>query len=200
VTVATAAQPLGLPVNPADHRSPGWWGMILVITTEAGFFAYFLFGYFYLGSMAHGAWPPGGAPSLSLALPNTIILVASSITMWWGESGIRRGNQWRLRVGLAVTFVLGAVFLVVQGVEYSRAAFTPRTGAYGSLFFTITGFHGAHVAAGLLMNAFAQARAWAGHFTGDRHLAVSNIAMYWHFVDVVWLVVVLSLYLSPRCG
>jgi heme/copper-type cytochrome/quinol oxidase subunit 3 len=198
VNVTAATQPFGLPVDLPGHRSLGSWGMVLVITTEAGFFAYFLFAYFYLGSMAHGAWPPAGPPSLALALPNTIILVASSATMWWAESGIRRAAQWRLRAGLALTFVLGAVFLVVQGVEYSHTAFTPQTGAYGSLFFSITGFHGAHVAAGLLMNVFVQARAWAGHFSAGHHVAVSNIAMYWHFVDVVWLVVFSSLYLSPR--
>jgi heme/copper-type cytochrome/quinol oxidase subunit 3 len=120
--------------------------------------------------------------------------------MWWADSGIRRGAQRRLRAGLAVTFVLGVVFLSLQGVEYARATFTPATDAYGSLFFTITGFHGAHVAAGLIMNAVVQVRAWANHFTAERHLAVANVAMYWHFVDVVWLVVFLSLYLSPRWG
>ncbi len=198
VSAATAARPAGLPVNPTDRRSPGWWGMVLVITTEAGFFAYFLFGYFYLASMSRGPWPPNGPPSLRLALPNTVILLVSSVAMWFGESGIRRGLQWRLRTGLAVTCALGIVFLSLQRLEYSRATFTPATDAYGSLFFTITAFHGAHVAAGLLMNAVVQVRAWAGHFTEQRHLAVSNIAMYWHFVDAVWLVVFLSLYLSPR--
>jgi heme/copper-type cytochrome/quinol oxidase subunit 3 len=198
--MATAAHQLGLPVSSTDRRSPGWWGMVLVIATEAGFFAYLLFGYFYLASLARGPWPPSGAPSLRLALPNTIILIASSVTMWWADSGIRRGAQRRLRAGLAVTFVLGVVFLSLQGVEYARATFTPATDAYGSLFFTITGFHGAHVAAGLIMNVVVQVRAWANHFTAERHLAVANVAMYWHFVDVVWLVVFLSLYLSPRWG
>ena len=174
--------------------------MVLVVTAEAGFFAYFLFGYFYLGSMARGPWPPSGAPSLRLALPNTVILIVSSVAMWFGESGIRRGTQWQLRAGLAITFALGLVFLSLQGLEYSRAAFTPATDAYGSLFFTITGFHGAHVAAGLIMNAVVQVRAWLGHFTAERHLAVTNVAIYWHFVDVVWLVVFLSLYLTPRWG
>ncbi len=189
-----------LPVDRADARSPGRWGMVLLITTEASFFAYLLFSYFYLASMARGAWPPTGVPALQLALPNTVILIVSSGTMWWGEVGIRNGNQGRLRLGLLVTLVLGLTFLTIQGVEYSRKTFTPASSAYGSLFFTITGFHGAHVFAGLLMNVVIQVRAWLGHFTARRHLAVSNIALYWHFVDVVWIVVFASLYLTPRLG
>lgn len=189
-----------LPVAGADARSPGRLGMVLVVATEASFFAYLLFAYFYLASMAHGAWPPGGAPSLQLALPNTVILIVSSGTIWWGEAGIRKGNQMQLRLGLLVTLILGIIFLGLQVLEYSRKTFTPASSAYGSLFFTITGFHGAHVFAGLLMNVVIQVRAWLGHFTARRHLAVSNIVLYWHFVDVVWIVVFASLYLSPRLG
>ena len=189
-----------LPVNPEDHRAAGWWGMLLVIATEGAFFAYFIFSYFYLASMAHGQWTTGGAPSLTLVLPNTIVLLASSGTMWWGESGIRKGEQGRLRAGLLITFVLGCIFLTIQGIEYRDKPFTPATDAYASLFFTITGFHGVHVAVGLIMNAVVQVRAWLGHFSAKRHLAVSNVAAYWHFVDGVWVVVFISLYLSPRLG
>jgi heme/copper-type cytochrome/quinol oxidase subunit 3 len=139
-------------------------------------------------------------PDLKLVVPNTVVLLVSSATMWWGERGIRRGAQQRLRLGLLATFVLGAGFLVVQGFEYAAKTFTPHTDAYGSLFFTITGFHGAHVFVGLVMNAVVQVRAWLGHFTAERHLAVTNAAWYWHFVDVVWLAVFASLYLSPYIG
>ncbi|MDQ6828185.1 MAG: cytochrome c oxidase subunit 3, partial [Gemmatimonadota bacterium] len=179
---ATATDVSDLPINPTDHRSPGWWGMVLVICTEAAFFAYFIFSYFYLASMAQGSWPPGGPPALTLALPNTAILLLSSVSLWWGESGIRRGSQSRLRIGLFITLVLGVTFLIVQGVEYRHKHFTPATDAYASLFFSITGFHGAHVGAGLLMNIVVQVRAWLGHFSAERHLAVSNAALYWHFV------------------
>jgi heme/copper-type cytochrome/quinol oxidase subunit 3 len=189
-----------LAVERKSTYAVGAWGMMLAIATEAALFAYLLFSYFYLASMAHGPWPPHGAPELRLALPNTVILLLSSATMWWAESGIRRGAQGRLRWGLLLTFVLGAIFLGIQGVEYGSQHFTLRTDAYGSLFYTITGFHGAHVFAGLLMNGVVQARAWLGHFTAERHLAVTNVAWYWHFVDVVWLAVFTSLYLSPHFG
>jgi heme/copper-type cytochrome/quinol oxidase subunit 3 len=197
MTATTAAYTV--PVDGRGTRAPGWWGMILLIITEASLFAYLLFSYFYLGSM-QAAWPlpPHGDPDLTLALPNTVILLASSGTMWWGERGIERGTQGRLRLGMLLTLILGVVFLVIQGIEYSHQRFTPATDAYGSLFFTITGFHGAHVAVGLLMNVVVQIWAWRGHFTADRHLAVSAAALYWHFVDVVWLFVFASLYITPR--
>jgi heme/copper-type cytochrome/quinol oxidase subunit 3 len=198
MTAPAIDAPQTLPVELQDRRAPAWWGVVCLIATEAALFAYFLFSYFYLGSIARGAWPPHGPPELRLALPNTLVLLASSGTMWWAESAIRRGNQARLRAGLGLTIALGAVFLGVQMVEYHNSDFGPRTGAYGSLFYTITGFHGAHVAVGLLMLLVVTARAWLGHFAAGRHLAVTNTAWYWHFVDLVWLAVFTSLYLSPR--
>jgi cytochrome c oxidase subunit I+III len=186
-----------LPVGGIGSRTVGWWGMTCTIATEAAFFAYLLFSYFYLGSMA-SVWPPREPPELTLALPNTVVLLASSAALWWGESGIRHGSRGRLRLGLAITILLGVAFLVVQVVEYSRQTVGPGTNAYGSLFFTITGFHGAHVAVGLLMLLYVLARALRGDFGDDRHEAVSNVALYWHFVDAVWLAVFTSLYLSPR--
>ena len=189
-----------LSIPEAESRSPGRLGMALVVATEATFFAFLLFAYFYLASMAVGAWPPDGAPDLKLALPNTVILIVSSGTIWWAEAGIKKGKQGQLRLGLAVTLVLGIIFLALQALEYSHKTFTPATDAYGSLFFTITGFHGAHVFAGLLMNIVIQIWAWSGQFTARRHLALSNIVLYWHFVDVVWIVVFVSLYLTPRLG
>ena len=195
--MATAAAALAIPYAPEAAHASGRWGMRLLIATESSFFAYLLFSYFYLGSMAP-AWPPDGPPSLTVAGPDTVILLSSSVTLWWAERGIARGAQTRLRAGLLITFVLGAVFIALQAWEWSQKTFTPQTSAYGSLYFTVTGFHGAHVAAGLLMNLVVQVWAWRGLFTRDRHALVSNAALYWHFVDAVWVVVFTSLYLVPR--
>jgi heme/copper-type cytochrome/quinol oxidase subunit 3 len=197
--VATAAAQLEQLDRP-KARSTGFWGMALLIVTEASLFAYLLFSYFYLGSMATGPWPPNGPPSLKLALPNTLVLLLSSATIYWAESGIRKGASGRLRAGLLATLALGVVFLAIQGVEYHNQSITPTTHAYGSLFFTITGFHGAHVAAGLVMIAVVAMRAFLGHFRAGRHEAVTNISWYWHFVDVVWLTVFTCLYLIPHFG
>lgn len=196
--MATVAVERRLPLDGEGKSAPGWWGMVLLIVTEASLFVYLLFSYFYLGSMARGPWPPSGLPELRLALPNTGVLLLSSGAMWWAELGIRRGDETRLRLGLMLTLMLGAVFLGIQLVEYRHQSFTPATSAYGSLFYTITGFHGAHVAVGLLMLAVVGLRAWLGHFSSRHHLAVTNVSWYWHFVDAVWLAVFTSLYLSPR--
>ncbi len=128
----------------------------------------------------------------------TILLLTSSVTNWWAERGIKRGNRLQLRIGLAATFVLGLAFLIVQGFEYASKSTGPSTSAYDSVFFTTTSIHGAHVALGLLMNLFVQVRAWLGHFDMERHDAVENAALYWHFVDAVWVVIFAIFYLSPR--
>jgi heme/copper-type cytochrome/quinol oxidase subunit 3 len=181
-------------------RSPGRWAMILLVATEGAFFAYLLFSYFYLASMARGSWPPSGSPALHLSLPNTGLLLVSSASAQWSEAAARRGNRRALLTGLLGTIVLGMMFLVIQALEYSGQHFVPSTDAYSSLFYTITGFHGLHVAVGIIMLSVVALRAWLGHFRPGHHLAVSNAVLYWHFVDVVWLAVFASLYLSPRLG
>jgi heme/copper-type cytochrome/quinol oxidase subunit 3 len=131
----------------------------------------------------------------------TAILLSSSIPVHLAEVAIRRGSTVGLRMGLLLGSLLGAAFIVLQiGVEYPQVLreFTPRTNSYGSLFFTMTGFHGAHVVVGLLASAWTQARAWTGAFDRHRHVTVQCFVMYWHFVDVVWVFVLLTLYLSPH--
>ncbi|HLH24424.1 MAG TPA: cytochrome c oxidase subunit 3 [Chloroflexota bacterium] len=180
-------------------HATGWWGMGLLILTEGALFACLLFSYFYARTTAP-AWPPVGIdkPDLTLPAPMTGLLLLSSVAMWWGERGIRQGSRGQLMAGLAISFALGGTFLALQGIEYSHKTFSLQTNVYGSLFFTITGFHGAHVLAGLIMSAVVQLRAWLGHFSAQRHLAVQNMGIYWHFVDVIWLAVFASLYLSPH--
>jgi cytochrome c oxidase subunit III len=183
-------------------RPTGWWGMVMFITTEATLFAALIASYFYLRFKSTPEWPPGGitAPELGLPLVMSAILLSSSLPMAWADRGIREGRVGRLRLGLALTFVLGATFLGLQGYEYvtKLEEFTPTTNVYGSLFYAITGFHGSHVMVGLLLILFVQVRAWLGHFSRARHLHVQTTAMYWHFVDAVWVIIMLSLYIGPH--
>ncbi len=194
----TFVVPSDLPAGGRGDRSVAWWGMIWTIATEGPLFAYFLFSYFYDG-LGRFVWP-AHQPALDIAIPNTIILVASSFVVWWAERGGRAGNLGRLRLGLAIAWIMGAVFLFLQTVEYRHKLhiLKPSSNAYGSLFFTITGFHGAHVCVGLLFSLLVQIWAWMGVITPRRYNAVSNFALYWHFVDVVWLFVFSSLYITPR--
>ncbi len=186
-----------LPIGSIGHHASGWYGTWALIATEASLFAYLLFSTFYLAGRATGPWPPEGLPSLRLALPNTIILIVSSIVLAWGERGIRQGNRTRLLLGLAGALVLGAVFVTLQMMEWHNKPFSLTSNAYGSLYFTTTGFHVAHVVGGLL--ALAVLLVWGGldYFGRERHAAVSIGAIYWHFVDVVWLAVFTTFYILP---
>ncbi len=193
-----------LPHHTSGTRAFGWWGMVGLIATEATLFGALISSYFYLrftsGSVV---WPPDGIdkPSLTLPLIMTAILWSSSIPVHLADSGIKKGKQGRLKVGLLLGFILGAAFLVIQvAVEYPETLheFSPSTNVYGSLFYGLTGLHGAHVAVGLLFSLWTQLRAWRGHFDVHRHVTVQNFAMYWHFVDAVWAGVLFTIYLSPH--
>jgi cytochrome c oxidase subunit 3 len=143
----------------------------------------------YIAAQAHAPWPTGGPPKLGIALAGTAILLAASGTVWWGERGIMRGRPGQLRLGLAATLVLGTLFIGLQLYEWRHKPFTLTKDVYGSLFFTITGFHMAHVAAGLVMLLVLLAWSTLGYFDERRHSALSIGAIYWHFVTAVWLVV-----------
>jgi len=190
-----------LPARPV-RRPLGWWGMLFVIATEATLFAVLLASYFYLRFKSPGAWPPDGISDHKLLKPAvmTAFLMASSLTVWYGERAVRRDDMRGLRIGLALTFLLGVGFLALQFVEYRELLreIHPSTDAYASTFFTITGLHGAHVVAGLLLLAWTQFFAWRGAYRSEEHVAVQTSALYWHFVHVVWLFLFLALYLSPR--
>jgi heme/copper-type cytochrome/quinol oxidase subunit 3 len=189
-----------LPVGSKGNLSSGWLGMLTLIATEATLFAYLLFSYFYLASHALGEWPPSGLPSLRIAVPGTLILIAGSVVMWWGERGIERGKPRQLKLGLCGALALGIVFLAMQGYEWSGEPFQLSTGVYSSLYFTITGFHMLHVIVGLLMLAVLLLWTSFGYFSAERHSAASIGAIYWHFVTVVWLAVFFTFYIAPRLG
>jgi heme/copper-type cytochrome/quinol oxidase subunit 3 len=185
---------------PPSSRDIAWWGMALLCATEAALFAYLLASYFYL-AVQNPAWPPAGyeLPKLALPIVMTVLLLSSSAFLYWGERGIKRGDQRRLRWGLGLALLLGLAFLLLQAIEYHEKLqhMGPTAHAYGAMFFTITGFHGSHVAFGLLILLFAELRAFLGHFSATEQRGVQVSSLYWHFVDAVWLVIFASLYLSP---
>jgi heme/copper-type cytochrome/quinol oxidase subunit 3 len=204
VTTVAYARRATEPTTEAAPRSAsnGWWGMVLLVATEATLFAVLLASYFYVRFKTSGGWPPDGIadPKLLRAVVMTALLVASSVFVHAAESGIRRGSQRALVLGLGAGFLLGLAFLGLQVWETVVVAreFTPKTDTYGSLFFTITGAHSAHLAAGLLLLSWVQVRGWFGAYSARRHLGVQMSALYWHFVVAVQLAIFVSLYLTPR--
>ena len=183
----------------ARVRGTAWWGMMSLIATEAMIFAGLLGSYFFTRA-ASKEWPLDGieAPELPRIIVFTVILLGSSVPIFWAEAAIRRGDVRRLRIGLLLSFLLGAAFLVNLGFEYDELTFGARDNAYGSLFYAITGLHGLHVLVGLLMNVVVQLKARLGRVSRERHVTVTVFGMYWHFVDVVWIFVFSSLYVSPH--
>lgn len=189
-----------LPVGSYRHRASGWWGVWCLIATEGSLFAYLLFSYLYVTVLTTSTWPPNGPPDLTIAAPNTAILLASSFVLWWGERGIKQGRRLRLIVCIGIAFALGTIFALLQLKEWSNKPFTLWTSTYSSLFFTITGFHLMHVIVGLITLAVLFVWALLGYFGRDRHAPLSIGALYWHFVDAVWLFVFTILYLTPLLG
>jgi cytochrome c oxidase subunit III len=191
-----------LPVGSIGSSPPGYIGMICLILTEASVFVYLEFSYYYFAVEPHagGAFPSGGPPSMQLSLPNTLILLLSSVAVWWGEKGIRQGSVRQLNWGLGVGIVLGLIFIMVQAKEWANKSFTLASNLYGSNFFTTVGFHLAHVSAGVLILIALFIWSLRGYFDGVRNAYISIGALYWHFVDAVWLTVFFTFYLSPRLG
>lgn len=172
--------------------------MFLFVATEATFFATLLACYFYVRFTAGGAWPPGGLedPTLLKPIIMTVLLLLSSGPMIVADHAIRHGKPGLTALAMPVTLLLGGAFLAMQISEYAEKLreFTPRTDAYGSLFYVITGFHGAHVAIGLVMIAVTEVAALKGKFTRGRHERIRMVSIYWHFVDVVWVVLFFVIY------
>ena len=128
----------------------------------------------------------------------TIILLTSSLTMQWATMRIRRGDRTGLNPAVALTLILGLAFLVLWASEYALLLtehdFGIDSGIYGTLFYTLTGFHGAHVIGGVIGLAVILSRGLAGQFTRQHHVAVEAVHYYWHFVDVVWVLLFLTIY------
>jgi cytochrome c oxidase subunit 3 len=174
-------------------------GILLFIVSEVMLFGAFFASYFFVRVVAHhGPWPPHPFElPVVVAGVNTAILVSSSFTMHWALESVRRGNRRGMQMGLLATFLLGATFLFIQINEYVHIGFSIRDGAFGSIFYGLTGLHGAHVTVGLILLLFANIRAWRGHFgpEAENHLGVEVPGIYWHFVDVMWIIVFTAVYI-----
>jgi cytochrome c oxidase subunit 3 len=199
------------------------WGMSWFIFSEVMFFAAFFGALFYgrtlsvpdLGSPEQtllwpeftAMWPTNGpyikdlfTPMGAIGIPllNTIILVSSGGTLTVAHHALKTGNRGALKLWLFITIALGVTFLVLQAYEYTHAYselnLKLSTGVYGSTFFMLTGFHGFHVTVGVIMLSVMLVRAFRGHFDAEHHFAFEATAWYWHFVDVVWLLLFILVY------
>jgi cytochrome c oxidase subunit 3 len=185
---------------PAANRSsrvdPSTLGMLLFIISEVMVFGAFFTAYFFLRIVNGDAWPAHGTelPKL-VGFVNTCILVSSSFTVHWALVCARRGNRFGLQASILTTFLLGLTFLFLQINEYVHLGFAPQDTAQGTIFYGLTGLHGAHVFVGLTLLAMVNVRAWRGHYTPEDHRGVEVPGIYWHFVDMMWIIVFLTVYI-----
>ena len=173
-------------------------GIYIFIASEVMLFGSFFTAYFFARVIVpNETWPPKPFElPVFVALLNTIILMTSSVTMHWALQSIKRNYRAGLIAGLALTFLLGLTFLLIQIREYTRIGFAPKDLAFGSTFFGLTGLHGAHVFVGLNLLSYALIRSLRGHYGPEphKHLGVEIPGIYWHFVDVMWIVVYTTVY------
>jgi cytochrome c oxidase subunit III len=186
-----------LPVGSVGRHALGWWGVLCVIMTEGALFVFLLYSYYYNAALLGAEWFPTELPKFKLSGPNTVLLLLSSVALRWGELSIKKGGQGRLALGLAVAIVLGAAFVGIQWIEWMEKPFSYDTDSYGSVFFTVTGFHMAHVVGGLIVLVVMLMWTLAGTFDRERHAAITIGGAYWHFVDVVWLAIFFTFYVIP---
>nr|ALO70961.1 cytochrome c oxidase subunit 3 [Aleocharinae sp. 4 EF-2015] len=176
-------------------------GMILFITSEVFFFLSFFWGFFHsslaptieLGML----WPPKGIETfnpIQIPLLNTLILLTSGLTVTWAHHSLMENNFMQTTQGLTLTVALGIYFSILQGYEYIEASFTISDAIYGSSFFMATGFHGIHVIIGTTFLLVCLIRHLNNHFSSIHHFGFEAAAWYWHFVDVVWLFLYISIY------
>ncbi|MBL0062026.1 MAG: cytochrome c oxidase subunit 3 [bacterium] len=175
-------------------------GLKLFLVSEAAIFGAF-FAHHYYTRFDFPKWPPVGAPELDTTLPAiaTLILMTSSVTMEYSHHLLKHGNRDKSRLWLGITLLLGIIFMGFQGHEYgflkAYDKFTLESGMFGSHFFAMTGFHGAHVATGIVMMFIVGLRLRLGHYTPERHFSFAAASWYWHFVDVIWIFLFFTIYL-----
>ncbi len=183
----------------AAHRSsrvePQLLGMLLFIISEIMVFGAFFTAYFFIRVAQGDPWPaPGTHLPLEVAGMNTAILVSSSFTLHWAEQSIKKGNRFGLKAGMLTTFLLGCAFLFIQINEYANIGFAPQDQAQATIFYSLTGLHGAHVFIGLLLLLIVTIRSFRGHYSPEEHRGIEMPGIYWHFVDIMWIVVYTTVY------
>jgi cytochrome c oxidase subunit 3 len=190
------------PIHYSSRIAPTVVGIFLFIGSEIMLFGSFFTVYFFdrVVNNTH-PWPPVN-PATGIqwerpwfvALVNTCILVTSSFTMHWATVSVKRGNRAGLQAGMVLTILLGATFLLTQVIEYHRLGYNTSDSSFAATFFGLTGLHGTHVLIGLIILTVMCIRSFRGHFSPEHHHGIEVGGIYWHFVDVMWIVVYVTVY------
>jgi cytochrome c oxidase subunit 3 len=200
-TVNTADSAINYEASAAAHHEEHpdlrVFGLICFFLAEGMIFAGLFIAYLTFRAV-YPEWPPAGTPERELLLPgiNTIILVASSFVIHKAEGAVKSNDVKGLRLWFGITAAMGAIFLAGQLYEYNHLEFGLKTNLYASTFYVLTGFHGLHVLFGLILILAVLWRSrQSGHYSSEHHFGVEAAELYWHFVDVIWIVLFILLYL-----
>ena len=182
--------------NQSSRVNRAFLGMLMFIGSEVMIFAAFFTAYVFLRVVvAPPDWPPAGIElPVDVAGVNTLILLSSSVTLHYALASVRRDNRVGMKIGMGSTFLLGLTFLTIQVREYVHLGFAPHDNGFASIFYGLTGLHGAHVFIGLCILMMINVRVWRGHYSSQAHLGLEVPGIYWHFVDIMWIFVFSSLY------
>jgi cytochrome c oxidase subunit 3 len=176
-------------------RNPMYAGIIAFFFSESFLFSALFFAYYYMKFNSQ-VWPPQGVNiDLTLAIPLTVILLTSSLVVWAAGKSLERGNILGLILLLSVTALLGAGFMGITVFEWLNSGFTPASHAYGSIFFTLTGFHFMHVFGGTLLLTILMVRSMRGHYSSKSMTGIKIGSYYWHFVDIIWILVFITVFI-----
>lgn len=181
----------------AEHPDLRVFGLIVFLISEGMLFVGLFMAYLTFRAVAT-SWPPEGTPELEILLPgiNTIVLVSSSFVIHQADHAIKQNKISVARLWFLATFVMGAIFIGGQLYEYNHLEFGLTSNLFGSTFYVLTGFHGFHVLVGLTLIAGVMLRSLKpGHYTSEKHFGIEAASVYWHFVDIVWIVLFFLLYI-----
>ncbi len=197
--VRASERPTGLPTYATGNASHGWWGIVLLVMIESVVFSGLISSYFYLFANAT-VWPPDGVSAPKLLIPTiySVILTLSILPAWIADRALRQGDIDGLRLWRAIGTVMLIVFLGLKAYEYLNIDYTWEDTAYGSIVWTISGFHAAHVLIVVIKTLATQTLAWMGFFHERRRSAVQGTTLYWLFVVAVWVVLYPIMYLFPN--
>jgi cytochrome c oxidase subunit 3 len=183
------------PANRSSRVESATLGMLLFIISEVMIFGAFFTAYFFIRIVSKDPWPAHGTTlPEDVAGINTAILLSSSLTIHWALTSVKSGNRFGLKAGMVATFLLGLTFLTVQINEYVHLGFAPHDSAQGTVFYSLTGLHGAHVFIGLCLLLMVTIRSLRGHYSPEEHRGMEVPGIYWHFVDIMWVIVYTTVY------
>jgi cytochrome c oxidase subunit III len=190
-----------LPSGSIGVRASGWWGIIFLIMSEASIFAYLFFAYFYYAvHFDYRPWPPYGAPSLTLAIPETVLIFLGAAAMWWADRRAAVAIRLPALLGMALVVIVGILFVLLGLWDWRSKPFTLASDAYSSIYFIMTGVHLTHTIVGVLMAAAVLAWSAAGYLGPVRHVPVTVTALYWYFLAATWAALFFTLYITPYLG